>query len=148
MEHSSWIFENWPKWLRWVLFPVVLVVTYFLGLFIVSFFFPLITRGQANINSTYGIALVIVLSIASAQYITYLILPRKKVIITSVLSLLFSIWHLIDSYLLLILHNGQETKMHAEAICGVIFLVVSIILFRNRKFDREHDQMFNYKFES
>ena len=152
MEDRNWFFGNFPVWMRWILFPILLIFSYVLSLLLSGVLFSVFLAGFVEMNSIHGIVVQIVFSVGISLYLSYHVIPKRKMLVSGITSMVFGVMYLVDVLLIAIVGSNDDISLVAKLICSVIFFVIAVYLLRSSKADENlystDDSFNNSSFES
>lgn len=141
MENKDGIFSSWPVWLRWALSPVLFIGVYFIAFFLISLLFPLLISFTITRESIQGLVLINVSSAGAALVSAYRILPKRKMLISGVMSLLLSVLHLIAFLGEMIAIVKDNNMTIAMLICTVLLGIAAVLMIRGSRQDEVEDAL-------
>lgn len=134
-DEYNWIFNGLPDWLRWVLSPIVSffggIIAYLILILIQTLICFVHPASGINLESWFGAIIKNTLFLGCILYMLFLILPKKKALITGIISVLASIGLFILS--VLGAYMGADKNNLYNFISGIIIFVISIYLLINSK---------------
>lgn len=140
LENYDWIFEKLPNWLRWILLPVILVLTFIIFAFIGPYIISILTNGDVSLDSLLGRIMQIVGTIGISLFLSYLVIPKRKMLITGIISTIFFILYSFNLFLVFIMGSNDLISNVVSIICPIALLIISIFLFRSSKADEEAEK--------
>jgi len=130
MNSNDWLFAKLPNWLRWILSLPVAILGSLILQFILSFIIHNIF-GWSYQNAIV-MTIVILASVGSFLICTFYCLPKYKVVITGVASILFSIYY----FILIILNivNGfvWDSANIAYGISATVCICIAVKKLLNK----------------
>ena len=86
-------------------------------------------------NSIHGIVVQIVFSVGISLYLSYHVIPKRKMLISGITSMFFGVIYLVDVLLIAMVGASDDISLVEKLICSVIFFVIAILLLRSSKAD-------------
>ena len=82
-------------------------------------------------NSIHGIVVQIVFFVGISLYLSYHVIPKRKMLISGITSMFFGVIYLVDVLLIAMVGASDDISLVAKLICSVIFFVIAVLKSTN-----------------